>query len=124
VSGIHVEPRIHARTTRSLADLIHQHLLQPVDIGVGEMLSDALVRNHVADEIIDHRDDRALAAQSFIERPVFLRILPGTSSQGESNQQNNQCTKGMGHLPCLLQLFLQSARLGHARIPVRTGWDT
>src|SRR5262245_34554314 len=81
---LHVAPGIDAGAAGALADLLYQAHLEPIDIGVGEELVDALVGRDVLHEVVDHRRDGGVAAEAVIERP---RLRDGAATGKRGCQQ-------------------------------------
>src|SRR5262249_54737888 len=65
---LHVAAGIDAGAAGSLADLLDQARLEPVDTGVSEEFVDALVGRDVLHEVLDHRRNGGVAAKPIIER--------------------------------------------------------
>src|SRR5262245_18204782 len=65
---LHVAAGIYAGAAGSLADLLDQTRLEPIDIGIGEESVDALVGCDVLHEVVDHGRNGAIAAKPIIER--------------------------------------------------------
>src|SRR5262245_13489772 len=64
----HVAAGIDAGAAGSLADLLDETRLEPIDIGIGEESVDALVGRDVLHEVVDHGRNGAIAAKPVIER--------------------------------------------------------
>src|ERR1700682_5162318 len=72
---LHVAPRISARPAGAGADLLYQQPFQARYIGLGEELVDAVVGSDIADEIVDHGNERALTTEPIVKRLLLHWLL-------------------------------------------------
>jgi hypothetical protein len=63
---LHAPSRVPARSAGRFADLIDEHLPQPAQIGLGELLVDPVIASDPIPEVLDDRGNSVDAAQSFI----------------------------------------------------------
>src|SRR5436853_326072 len=68
VRRLHVAAGIGAGAAGALTNLFDQQPFQPRDVGPGEESVDAGVGRDVADEVVDNRCNRRLAAEAVVER--------------------------------------------------------
>src|SRR5262249_14467006 len=66
---LHIAAGIDARAAGSLADLLDEARLEPIDIGMGEESVEALVGRDVLHEVVDHGRNGGITAKPIIERP-------------------------------------------------------
>src|SRR5262249_58761424 len=87
---LHVAAGIDAGAAGSLADLLDQARLEPIDIGVGEKPVDALVGRDVLHEVVDHRQNAGIAAKPIIERSRASALLPARVNASSARAAANK----------------------------------
>src|SRR5262249_14975574 len=75
--ALHVATGVDARPAARLADLLNQLVFEARNVGLGTELVDPAIACDIAHEIINHRFDGGLAAETLIERLLRRRMSRG-----------------------------------------------
>jgi hypothetical protein len=81
---LHVPPRVGSGPPGRLGNLVGQHLLEPRDVGAGELLVDPLVSRASGDEVLYYGRDRARPSEPIVKRRSHEAHLQG-SDQPDPN---------------------------------------
>src|SRR5262249_53144842 len=93
----HVAAGIDAGAADSLADLLDETRLEPIDIGIGEESVDALVGRDVLHEVVDHGRNGAIAAKPIIERSRLGKRAASSKHKSEQRDGNGERANSKRH---------------------------